>query len=46
MVQDRYSEKVEKYMKRGNDKAKAEVLASKQIQRVRGKLFKEKLATP
>lgn len=45
-VEDRYKEKVEKMMERGNDKETAERLATKQIQKVWAKVWKDKLATP
>lgn len=45
-VKDWYKEKVEKFKKRGNDDKKAQELASKQIQRVRTEVYKDKMVTP
>jgi len=45
-VKDRYEEKVAKYMKQGQKRTEAEASAAKQIQKVRARVFKDKLATP
>lgn len=45
-VEERYQGKVEKFIKRGTERKIAEELASKQIQKVWAKVFKDKLATP